>query len=849
MKDPLQTSQTPYEVLDVEPGIDDAALRLAFMKALKKGAQAPIAKAALDNLRRPVERAKIDLTQYNPTALSKLTPDPVSDVLTLKPSNRMSTASAWESRLKETFPEVGTIHSLAVLWYWWTEYEEQRFSKIFEEASRSKVVNRGKTNKQLLLREICKAKGFKCDPENWSTCTHGDCPWLDDCSSPAPLLAQMWQKVIAYWNTLAIMPEFWTSFSDLSKSQTEQLKRGFLDSLHNKLLDLSQRYSNKFAMDANQSSENELANIPWGWGKMTPSLQQALRDAGIKSIGDILRAGVQKLSGIKGIDQARAEQVLEYTRKIRQDNAELPEQYRMLAQLSSTEQRTAQAVIEVGVKRKNDKEVRCGVIMLRDLGFLEAVKKQLDLKLQQMHSNLRLESLKEHLSPYISIILMLNDKKAESALEAIECLPDSDRNSEEVSVLKARAFHIIATQKVSVKKYNEALANWKVALKHAGSDPLSKGIRKEIVASCQSRAASLQKKQPEQAIAILEEALTLVPDDNKLKRTLGDTLAIRGIDAVNKTQKQIEQKKGLTSEVLNDLENALADLEKAAKMGSGIATKNLEQVRRLVESAKSGMMSLPPEALECVQKANQAAERQRWDESAKWLREAVKKAGSSTPQELKKNLATCLNNAAMKKVNDAIQMLNEDKGAYEREIESFVNKCKSSLSSGEGCAYCSKSRYHSLNEPWGTVNLPGHGTILLCSECTVEFKLLLDNRPKPGHLTFDLFQSAECELREAVGLDPLSEHAAKNLKEVRELMSKLGIPMSQVSSNKKPMPATKAPNTPRSTIGPTRRTTTIRKTTKSAKSIDGKDYSWLKAIIGIIVLLIILWLLGKFGSS
>jgi len=71
MKDPLQTEQTPHEVLGIRPGASRAEIEAAYMNALeryrsdKKQVPPNKAKGARDALVRPVERAMLELLQYN----------------------------------------------------------------------------------------------------------------------------------------------------------------------------------------------------------------------------------------------------------------------------------------------------------------------------------------------------------------------------------------------------------------------------------------------------------------------------------------------------------------------------------------------------------------------------------------------------------------------------------------------------------------------------------------------------------------------------------------------------------------------------------------------------------------
>jgi len=787
MKDPLQQTETPYEILGVEPGVSDSDLRLALFNAIKKKIQPAKAREAYNTLLRPTERAKIGLTQYDPESLKCLVPCPLDDLSSLELENRISTAIAWEERLRESFPDVGTIHSLAVFWYWWAHYEEQRYTVILDAVDRSKTLARGRTSKRAILHSICQTKKCNPDPEAWSICDKTDCQWRNDCCPPAPPLEKMWQKVIAYWSTLEVMPDFWLRLKGLSTWDISGLKKSFMGTMHGHLLDLSRQYSDKLKTGVGDTSGDKDVGVPLSWGGMSKALQEALAKEGIHSLGDILRISVEKLTKIKGINTEIAQKIRDYARKMRRRNADLPQEYYMLAQLLRTEQQTAEAVIEVGVKRRNGKDVRCGVLMLTDLGYLEAVKIALEAKLLHIKDNPKLNSLKRHLSPHIYIILLLDEEKADAALEAIECLPDEQRESEEVKDLLARASHIKAKHKASVERYDEALENWRVALETAQEQSLIDDIRSTIISRCKSRAASLQRLQPDLAITILDGAYQIVEDDD-IGRMLGDTLAVHAIDVLNRTYKKI-QEKGVSRERVLDLRQAVAYLKRGSLLGSKTAKDNLDPAQNTLKSAESGMLSLPREVLEYVKKGTEAATRQQWQEAVNCFRQALEMVEDEAPEDLKKNLAASLTNNAVAKLNVGMQDFQKKIQLHDNMVRLFLRlgNAQSLYPSnvfanriGGGARFCqhcgaADDLLSGYGSQFAQVNHPQCGTFRLCPKCAQELNEIINRRPKPDQSLIDLLKSVSKELYEAVDLDPTGEYPKKSLNDLRNLARNLGV--------------------------------------------------------------------------
>ena len=211
-RDPLQAVQSPYELLGVDQEADAEAVRSAFPRAIAAGkASGQRLLEARTVLLRPVDRALADAFLYSPAALAGLSPGWDGDGAALALPARFATAEAWTRALRASFPELGTIHSLAVLWYWWAAYESERFATIAEALQKAGAAAGTKTAKRTLLSAVAQAEGRDCGSGPDGTCTDPDCPWYGDWSYTCPSIADLWRKAIAYWAALIASRAFWTA--------------------------------------------------------------------------------------------------------------------------------------------------------------------------------------------------------------------------------------------------------------------------------------------------------------------------------------------------------------------------------------------------------------------------------------------------------------------------------------------------------------------------------------------------------------------------------------------------------------------------------------------------------------
>lgn len=177
MRDPLQPSRSPYEVLGLERDATREQIRAAFVVSMKRDPQG--AGEARRTLGDPIRRAMVDLFEYDPRVFPRLRYNPVGDPLS--DARRTDTLRSWEEICRAQFPDLQLIHALAVFWYWWLDY----FYRQFQE------------NPRFTLPTF----------------------------SPLPI---MFERLFACWATLLIEDSFW-QFPDVT--DIEALKRSVQDRL------------------------------------------------------------------------------------------------------------------------------------------------------------------------------------------------------------------------------------------------------------------------------------------------------------------------------------------------------------------------------------------------------------------------------------------------------------------------------------------------------------------------------------------------------------------------------------------------------------------------------------------
>lgn len=300
MKDPLHLGETAYDVLGLDRTADEAAVEKAFKMGVIKRLDPNKLTTARNDLRSPADRAMLDLFLYDPDAVEDLSPSPAEDVSALHAGNRAATATSWERTLKQSFPDYSLIHSLAVLWYWWTLNEEDKLHQLIL-ATGGKVTSfESPSLKRELLRQVRRAEGADCNPDSRHDCAHTDCPWKEHCSSSAPPIEKMWTKVVAYWAAVLSSPEFLDGGRGLSDADRDTLRKEIDSRVKGLLHDLSQRYQGNGG--AQLSEMYQKLELQW-----TTELKTArdISDSGMRTSSGKIHCGTMLLRQLGLLDSTK----------------------------------------------------------------------------------------------------------------------------------------------------------------------------------------------------------------------------------------------------------------------------------------------------------------------------------------------------------------------------------------------------------------------------------------------------------------------------------------------------------------------------------------------------------------
>ena len=250
MKDPLQRTLTPYEVLDLEPSslIDKKRIESGFKKNFnKKGAR-----EARTILNDPVKRLLVDVFMYSDNSLGLMAPE-----VNINPEhlikNRTTIARSWNKSQKKYFPYYPITHMIAVFWYWWLIYEEERL---------------------------------------WSDQNNKDFDKIHGMPDPPPV-DEIWRDTISNWTTLINCDEFWNTWiAKKSIYGNIQDKSAFIGkikkSIEKKIKNHIHNFSEKYRLSGNIDETERFRNY------------SLLFSAEKKSSEEISKSGISK--SIKGKD-------------------------------------------------------------------------------------------------------------------------------------------------------------------------------------------------------------------------------------------------------------------------------------------------------------------------------------------------------------------------------------------------------------------------------------------------------------------------------------------------------------------------------------------------------------------
>lgn len=423
--------------------------------------------------------------------------------------------------------------------------------------------------------------------------------------------------------------------------------------------------------------------VLWYWWAFSESERLAEESRSSSSVRDLWRTAIGYWAMvIAGDDFWESQRILpqEITRNVQhaleerlaadihrfaQAGGEDAETFRKLELTLKTEIRTARALASADI-RANRSRLACGAILLERLGLLEKIRAQIEQAIEASPSNGALIATREALSPFSAINALIDSKQYQAALDEIDRLPSSERDSKEVWRLEAQALFERGRQEISLGRYDAALDLWKKALSRAQVEALKRTIHDELVETIHARAAALQSKQQDEAIRLLEKALKVV-HSTKLDLTLGEILCTRGIARILEGQKKAERDGKASPEVVESVEKGLHDLERARKLGSTRAAEQAEIASGILEMLKGGgsrpvASNMPPAVRSLLTQAAAAAEKSEWTTAIDLLRRALRETshGSEAAATIRAHLATMLANRAIGATNTVMGILQKD---------------------------------------------------------------------------------------------------------------------------------------------------------------------------------------------
>lgn len=247
----------------------------------------------------------------------------------------------------------------------------------------------------------------------------------------------------------------------------------------------------------------------------------------------------------------------------------------------AVELKTAQAMAKADgtLLGASGMRIGCGRILLQELNQLTSVRQRIELSLRTRPGNRTLQRLQTSLSPFGSVDEAMRRKRWDDALNQFDALDPAERDSVEGRKMKARVLTGIGCQQATLNKPDAALKSWKEALSLIRDRQLRKELSEEIDKTCLERAAAVEKRDPDEAVLLLEAGLELT-DSQPLRMRLRDLLTNRAIKTYNDVQRRVSRPGGTAGpKEIASLEAALKDLELAADLGSEQAKQQLPAAR------------------------------------------------------------------------------------------------------------------------------------------------------------------------------------------------------------------------------------------------------------------------------
>lgn len=226
--------------------------------------------------------------------------------------------------------------------------------------------------------------------------------------------------------------------------------------------------------------------------------------------------------------------------------------------------------------------VCCGPIMLEKLGMLDSIRTQIDGFIKIDPQNTNLKEMRNRLSPFANIYTLLDYKKYDEVLKAIESLPPNDQKKKEILSIEASACLERGKQETQNRNYKKSSEYLKRGL---DTGELKSELTEAIVANCMAEVTSLSDL--DAIIRVIEDTLKIITD-SRLRDFLSEKYTDRGISRFNKAYEEWESSKKTPHDNDNaksKIKEGIKDFETAVKINPSNkrAQESLKVAKELLE--------------------------------------------------------------------------------------------------------------------------------------------------------------------------------------------------------------------------------------------------------------------------
>ena len=541
MRDPLNNSENAFSLLGLSSNTngEEVSQFIESRTEAQLAAMSSIETTSLKQLQDPLYLARLPILDFLPEYLKDVVPTPLSNPVLLDLPTRPDTVHAWEDIFKRQFPDQGLTHTLAVTWYWWIHFEEEKLAAFYIFAESENVEVAPQLHRKELLGKLRQKGTF--EQQKWIEEEY------DLTTANYPTLNVMLQKFVNYWVMLLSYQKFWKNRMDLPASDCLKMRDNLLQEIK----------------------------------KWLTGFEKRMRKTGMK---------LRRENGL--VANEEVETPAPTSAVFKNFIKEMDPIYAMMASILVEEFKLSQTMVAANLLH-NGKPLACGRRILSELAICKQIRREVMDRFDSNPESQPLQQINAELSPYSRIEKMIQLKKGHEALAEIERLSPEERQESEVEDLKAKIFTLLGENEINAGREGNGLEEWRSALSMVRTKAIRESLVLSMTATTQTRAEKLGKADPQKGIEFLENIIRMIPDET-LKATMGSLLAKKSAVLLDSLDKQ--DKRGTlrcSQETINNLRQSRKDLEYALRLGHRSAIEHLERSRKMESDAELGLLGLP----------------------------------------------------------------------------------------------------------------------------------------------------------------------------------------------------------------------------------------------------------------